>query len=262
MVAYVAENSSADSDFPQRFVAGARSHIGKAIDAVITLDCVKEISLAPPQARMKLIQAVKAVCNCIITPDARSILAMDATDPNPYRTASRVKDLPVDRLDKLEEIITYWDVREFMGHQRFTYDQLRTVLGALEHIRVPKKTAPSFPDFVEELRIGALRSLLDAAVARGALKHPAYRKEQDLEIIWRRCIAYRILTCFLLANEYRRVLGQGTLEGSMTDMRQVIESSYVDGFLTRDRQLFECGQLVNQVVHQPRFQSLSSVSVP
>ncbi len=264
VVAYVDSQSNGRlEEYALRFRRAVRQFMGRESDLLITLDSVKEFSNAQEQTRGRLVHAAQVTCTGILTPDSRTILLKDAFEPNPYAWSLTQEILPIQRLDRLEEVLGYWDVRRFLEGQRLDYEGLRECMGPLDELERRRRDVGTYGEFLESLRISVLRHLLARAVRENWIPRRPYGQEADLERFWARSIVHKVLVSFILANEYRLLAREqrATIEGAMTDLRQVIEASFSDAFVTRDHQLVECGRLVNLVMYAPRFVHLSELGV-
>lgn len=264
VVAYVATQGGADpADYARRFRQHVRAYMRREIDLSITLDTVKELSNASPQDRGRLVRAVQATCSGILTPDSRTILMKDVFEPNPYAWFLTQEIVPIQRLDRLEELLGYLDIRRFLEGQRLDYEALRDCMAPLGVLERRRRDVGTYEEMLEFLHIGVLRNLVERAARESWIPRRPPTNDIDLERLWGRSIALKLLVSFLIANEFRLLAREprATVEGAMTDLRQVIEASFADAFITRDRQLYECGRWTNTVLPAPRFVPLSALGV-
>ena len=158
-------------------------------------------------------------------------------------------------LEALKDAVKQEEVKKFYAEGAFGNDGLRHLLEALDPVR--KKVChqiESFPEYAEARRIPCLKGLLQVCQERGHIP----QKEWDAEALWKRGTAWRFSTLVYLANEYRRLTQtQKKGEGSLTDLRIVIEAAYSHEILTGDKEFVGCGELANTIIPKPAVISLA-----
>jgi F0F1-type ATP synthase delta subunit len=225
---------------------------------VIAPQTLVEVSRGQLQTVERRVQVVKEVCDGILPHHAGEIMAAELTLPNPYTALASDAIVTVDRLAAIEEVLRHEDVQAFLQDQRVDNKNLKHLLDPIDTaVRGTKRSeVPPFAEFAEEMRSSVLRWLLEHAIAKGKLKMKLPLSDTDIERLWKRGIAYRLVVFILLANEYRRIMKtQLKGEGCMTDLRLVIESAYSEELFTRDEEFYACGHLLNEagLVSAPRF---------
>jgi hypothetical protein len=176
-------------------------------------------------------------------------MRVELEEDDPYAIITGKKPLPVSALEALKEAVKQDEVKTIYAVGGFGNDGLRHLLAALDPVRKSvRDQIESFREYVEARRIPCLRGLLQVSQERGYIP----RKEWDAEALWKKVTAWRFSTLVYLANEYRRLTQtQEKGEGSLTDLRIVIEAAYSHEILTGDKELVGCGELANKIVSMP-----------
>jgi hypothetical protein len=223
----------------------------KGAQLLVTGTIVHEIAAtcARPNTFDKLLATIIRVCDGCLDAEAPEIMRLELEEDDPYAVITGRKSLPVSALEALTDAVKQDEVKKFYAEGGFGNDGLRHLLEALDPLRKSvRNQIESFREYVEARRIPCLRALLQVSQERGHIP----RKEWDAETLWRKGTAWRFSTLVYLANEYRRLSQtQEKGEGSLTDLRIVIEAAYSHEILTGDKELVGCGELANKIVSRP-----------
>jgi hypothetical protein len=210
---------------------------------------ITEAEQAPKGIADQLLKKAMEVCKGVFSRDAKEMLLADLTNPNPYGAAANAEIIPSLRLREIKKTRQEDDVRAFLQDQMLGYDGLRKVLPEIDRILRKGKVEEltSFRELVEQSGLDTLRAYLDEAIAKGYLKRAQAPEDLNIERLWNRGFACRLITLMMLANEYRTRKGLRTKgEGCLTDGRYLIEAAYADELITMDGELVECGKLINE----------------
>lgn len=209
---------------------------------------VAEAEQAPEGIADKLLAKAMEVCKGVLSRDAKEMLLADLTNPNSYEAASKAEIIPAARLGEVKKLRKEDDVQAFLHDQMLGYDGLKKVLPDIDKVLKKGKVedVKSFQELVDQSGLDTLRSFLDQAIAKGYLKPAQAPKDLDLERLWKKGFAFRLIVLLMLANEYRTRKGlRSKGEGCLTDGRYLIEAAYADELITMDGELVQCGKLAN-----------------
>lgn len=245
--------SIAASPSDQQDAAIARLGVAKRKGAqiLVTGTIVNEIAAthAHQDTFDKLLATITRVCDGYLDAEAPEILRVELEEDDPYTIITGKKPLRVSVLEALKDAVKQEEVKKFYAEGGFGNDGLRHVLEALDPVRKKvRDEIESFPEYAEARRIPCLKGLLQVCQERGHIP----KKEWDAEALWKKGTGWRFSTLVYLANEYRRLTQtQKKGEGSLTDLRIVIEAAYSHEILTGDKELVGCGELANKIVLKP-----------
>ena len=197
----------------------------------------------------RLLATIARVCDGCLETEAPEILRLELDEDDPYTIITGREPLPVGALQAVKDAVKYKEIRNFYVEGGFGNDSLRYLLEALDPLRKKiRDQLEPFPDYVEARRIPCLTGLLEVSQEKGYIP----KGEWDAKALWRKGTAWRFATLVLLANEYRRLTQtQQKGEGSLTDLRIVIEAAYAHEIITGDKEFVGCGELANRVVATP-----------
>ena len=197
----------------------------------------------------KLLATITRVCDGCLDVEAPEVMRVELEEDDPYAIITGRKPLPVSALEALKDAVKQDEVKKFYALGGFGNDGLRHLLEALDPVRKSvRNQIESFGEYVEARRIPCLTGLLQVSQERGHIP----RRDWDAEALWKKGTAWRFSTLVYLANEYRRLTQtQGKGEGSLTDLRVVIEAAYSHEILTGDKEFVGCGELANKIVSKP-----------
>ena len=218
---------------------------------LVTGTIVNEITATHPRQDVfdNLLATIARVCDGCLDVEAPEILRLELDEADPYTIITGKEPLPVSMLDGLKNAVKQEEVRKSYAEGGFGNDGLRHLLEALDPVRKKvRDQIESFAEYVDARRIPCLKGFLEVSHERGHIA----KNECDPEALWKKGTAWRFATLMLLANEYRRLTRtQDKGEGSLTDLRIVIESAYSHEILTGDKEFVGCGQLANKIVSKP-----------
>lgn len=224
----------------------------KGAQVLVTGTIVHEIAATyTRQDRLdKLLATIARVCDGYLEVEAPEILKIELEEDDPYTIITGKKPLPISALEAVKDAVKQEEVKKFYQEGGFGNDGLRHLLEALDPVR--KKLwdqIESFGEYVEARRVPCLKGLLQVCQERGHIP----KKEWDAETLWKKGTAWRLAMLVLLANEYRRLTQtQKKGEGSLTDLRIVIEAAYSHEILTGDKEFGGSGVLANKIVSKPK----------
>jgi hypothetical protein len=228
----------------------ARRNAGDQV--VIAPQVVAEVEQANPAIADRLLHVIAKLVDGVLGRDSHEMMReFLLQDPYDYGISAPMRDA-----SRIEEI------RRFRGkHTRFLQGQLlgNEVMRRLlpEQDRALGKAIPgsTFRQYADERHLRLFQRCIEDGIQNQWLQIES-PDETELRGMWRRSLAWRVLVMVVLANEFRSMARlRKKAEGCMTDLRQIMECAYVDTFITRDVELFECGALLRneRTVEGPRF---------
>lgn len=196
----------------------------------------------------KLLAVLTRICDGCLDAEAPEVLRVELEEGDPYLALTGRKLLPV-TTQVLKDAAQDEEIKKFYAEGGFGNDGMRHLLEALDPLRkLVRDQIESFPEYAEARRIPYLKGFLQVCQDRGHIP----KQERDAEALWRKGTAWRFSALVYLANEYRRLTRtQAKGEGSLTDLRIVIEGAYSDEILTGDKEFAGCGSLANRVASKP-----------
>lgn len=252
----------ARDDVSCEYVGRLRDHGAKVY---LSPNVVHEMARAGRKNRGRLIDAALRFCDGvtnmqaldIVEAEVRALIRGGAMPTYPYDDVRSVRDLEQVRSDVGRiEVLGDWGRHA----QEMTKPEWATFLqGFVEDIDDATTTKvrqfETYRDFLSH-RWGVFRGTLDAIVtplfmAEG-IKMSDHGKIADS---WRNAQPMHgvlIANTLITANIYRRARSDGKAAGCMTDLRNIVEAAHGDRFLTRDKDLFECGKLSASVTTNAR----------
>lgn len=227
----------------------------KGAQILVTPTIVGEIAATHARSETfeKLLKTILQACDGWLDLQAPEILRLELDEDDPYALITGRKAAALGELEALKEIVEDEEVKKFYEEGGYGYEGLRHLLEALDPVKKKvRDQIESFPEYAEARRRACLEGLLAVAQEKGHIA----KKDWDAEALWQRGTAWRFSTLVLLANEYRRLTQtQKKGEGSLTDMRIVIEVAYSHELKTRDKELAGCGGLANKIMSKPAISS-------
>ena len=248
VIGHIAASSSDQQD-----AAAARLAVAKKKGAQILVTGTVAHEITATYAREdtfdRLLATMIRVCDGCLDPEAPEIMRVELEEDDPYTIITARKPLPASMLEGLKDVVKQEEIKKFYAEGGFGNDGLRHLLEKLDPLRkLFRGEFESFRDYVEARRISCLKGLLQVSQERGHIP----KKEWDAEALWKKGTAWRFATLVYLANEYRRLTQTQTKgEGSLTDLRIVIEAAYSHQILTADKEFVGCGMLANKIVTKP-----------
>lgn len=252
LMGILASRNQALQDRIRTYLCGLRS---EGYSVVITDSTLRELAANEnPHTRAVTLGAAVAHCDGYFALDADDILKVEALDRVGSSITSITTELvlPIEDLPEVvEEVRKIAGQAQLRARTRLDVRELRQFKQRLDsHLKVEPGQIPPFPDFVREHHLDFLRLYYDQSFK-------TYEVVEDtLEPLWYRGKGWRIGVLAMMANIHRwatRNLRKG--EGSISDIHAVIEAAYADLFLTYDKELAGCGELINQIERTPLIQT-------
>ena len=215
-----------------------------ALSATVIL----EMAAAPPAKRRRLIETAIEVAEGYSTDQAPDVLRQVLVRaPIPASVDRQLRGI-----HGLEVLLQAnppdgEDVSR-QGFGRVPGDPLVDIMRATDSAAPGEKDLP-FKEFFFKRAKAHVMMLADTAVKRGYIEK-AEMTELDLrEIIQRKQMFGVVAT--MLATMYRALKGKARGQhGCISDLRTVIETAHGDAFLTRDKELIACNELVREAFPQ------------
>jgi len=193
-------------------------------------------------------------CDGLLCSDADEILKLEALD-----LVDHIPSLLLP-LGDLQEIVESLHAQKSQAELRMRRRQKTLEVRQFKqwldsHFKVAPNQVPPFSIFVRDCHLDFLQVYYDHHLA--FLLHDRSFKtfdviEDRLEPLWHRGKGWRIGVLNAMANVHRwatRELRKG--EGSLSDAHVLVEAAYTDLFLTNDKELVGCGELINEVEPTP-----------
>jgi hypothetical protein len=224
---------------------------GKNGHLVITPTVLSEIAATHAKEAIfeRLLGTLPVICDGCLDRDAPEILRIEVESDDPYAILTARDLIPV-TAQAIKDTVAEKEVQEFYAEGGFGNAGLRHLLDALDPLRkLARNHIESFREYVDGRRVDWLNGFMSLLQERGIIP----RRQWDVEVLWRKGIAWRFSTLVYLANEYRRLTQtQEKGEGCLSDLRIVIEAAYSHRLLTADKEFVGCGALANSVSAMPK----------
>ena len=206
---------------------------------------IREIARTPRQRRERLVDAAIEHCDGFVNLPFYEIFEREIRALNDGIAVPQMPEVPIAQLNRIRD-----DVFARKTATELDVKGLRqSVIKMFEDLgRAGKKVEleATFEVFLKGWLGDIFRMLLDVAMAHGCPKLAPPPREQ-----WMNEDKHAIVigVAFIGANLYRKLSGEMLKgEGSYRDIWNVMEVAHSSKFLTRDKELFECGKLVRGVI--------------
>jgi hypothetical protein len=211
---------------------------------------VRELCLAGPRRREKLVAAAIEYCDGFTNLPVADLLALELQC---ITEARRVPPVPIVPIGELRRILREpFAVRHGggvntksrrAGHVKMLEDMRREMRG--------DEVEPTFEKFLKSWSAPIFKSLVDSGVAAGRIPRPKLRADG----VTSHSDKHGLVACIgiFAANMYRKLTGTMLKgEGCFSDLNNLIEIAHSDVLLTRDKELFECSELLRTVIRDAR----------
>lgn len=206
-----------------------------------------------------LIDTVTTRVDVFLPFEAGELVKIELAQEDP---ASIIGDQPLystKALTKVFEAVKDPEIEAFFRAGGFQYGRLRNLLPKLdaEIEKLKAEDLPSFSEYVKGSELEHVKAVLELAIASGELNNVDMSPEA-LKALLARGKSTRMLVLMTLANTYRRAKRwvekkeRTKAAGALSDTRIIVESAYSDVLLTADAEFVACGELVNEVVAEPK----------
>jgi hypothetical protein len=202
----------------------------------------------------RLVKAAATWCDGFMLMEAMDVLRVELAAPDAETMIRCHKIAPGSDLMDMLAYVNEPEVRRFYAEGAFGNKGLKTLLPKLDPVLkgTDRSTRLPFPKFVDAYGLKYLGGMLQLLAERGRIK--AFPQGTELADFWKRAKANRLSTLMLMANIHRWIGQEGKAAGALSDIRVIIEAAYADRFITRDKELLACGQVVREVEPSPRIE--------
>ena len=226
---------------------------------VIAPQVLTECLQAPDRISDRLLGVYQEWCDGILGSDAMEIMTRELRGPAQETRPKELRLRSISHVHLAKGPKNRASVSSFLARQREGYRQLEGMMPQLWNTLRKERTRdiPPFTQYAQKRRSDVFHAFLLYAASKGHLDISGPLSDAELERRWESAPALRLVSWHVIANEYRTIAklrkkGQG--KGSMTDVRMLFECAYVDEFITRDTDLFECWQMLadEEFIERPR----------
>ncbi len=216
-------------------------------------------TLGNPKKLQTLIGTVTSRVDVYLPFEPGELVRIELAEKDP---AAVIGDRPLystKGLTKVFDAVKDPDVEAFFRAGGFQHGRLRKLLPELdaEIKKLKAEDLPTFAQYVKHSEVEHVKAFLESANEGGELGTLDMSPEA-LKALLERGKSARMAVLMILANTYRRTKEwvekkQRTKEaGALSDTRIIAESAYWQVLLTADKEFVACGELVNEVVAEPK----------
>jgi hypothetical protein len=229
----------------KKYVLNLRSTSYLALSATV----IYEIAAAPPSKRRRLVETAIEVVEGYSTDQAPDVLReVLVRAPIPACTDRQLRGI-----SGLEVLLQPDppDADEFFGKRGFERIQGQSLADIMRDTgsAAPEEKDLPFKEFFFKRAKAHVMMLAEGAANRGHIERARFMDLEPLEIIQRKQMFAVVAT--MLATMYRALQRKARgKHGCISDLRTVIETAHADAFLTRDKELIACNELVREAFPQ------------